>query len=162
MDTFADDLAIEDSLVAEQETGAGRKLRPRMPVKRDDVAGTCTFGDVTYAMDGLPPGIIRGLALRGLANLLYVSCDRDAMYAALLAGRLTSRTAKPREVSPWRRAIAAAMIEEAKKLGTPIAPEDALARAQAFPTAKLRECKKNLAVVKHYARITGASVSLLD
>jgi hypothetical protein len=141
--------------------------KERAPQRRSSIdldSCTVTIPEVgTFGLANLPSPVISYLTLRGLARELLAAEWPLDKFNDLKAGKLSDRPeAKAKQPNHWRAAIAAALIEAAKKTGSVMTTAEAADRAGRMDRAAVARAKCDPLVVKHYARLTGAAQSILE
>jgi hypothetical protein len=132
----------------------GSWSRDKIFAYRTDTDGTEQAFDLTK----LPQNVIDHTSFIGFSVILGRSKDRDATYASLVAGNITTRKpAGPKVVklSDWRLAIASAMVDATKKAEFPLTLDAAKAKAIDLTTEQVRALKTDAGVIKHYNKAKG-------
>ena len=136
-------------------TFAVKKPRETTTITGSILTITLPDGSVeTYDAHAVHNDSAHALKMVGLRDAMRTSTDRPKTYAALQAGTFGVRApAGPKDLDPWRMAIAHAVVEETKKSDVPLTLDQAKEKAAAVTRDQLVVAKRSPLVVKHYAKL---------
>lgn len=167
MESFDDTAAASGEVTEATGTAETAPAKaPRRQARFDLAAQTVTLlndnGEPAQVFDAkrLPANAQAYALLAGMWTFIRSHEDLDAAYDRLVQGDVPMpREPKGPALSPWRKAIANALVEATKKTDTPLTPEQADARAATLDRVQLAKAKTDPLVVKHYQKLTGGKDS---
>lgn len=164
MDTETSNQTADDQASGDTQTTApasAKKELSRWVVEGSIATVTDPDGNSnSFNLAALPQSVIDHLFLVGFKLVVGRADDRTKMFKALEAGELTIRKpAGPKELklSPWRLAIAHAMVEATKKTDAPLTLDAAKEKASALTKEQVAPAKTDALVVKHFNKLNGAA-----
>ena len=165
LDTDMDYIAETAKDVTEaNQTPATPAKAPRVKSNIDATNGLLTYDGTTISVASIPDATLNHLALAKVRDMLNQSDDVIATIARILAGNLSARgPAKPKEMDPWRRAIANVLVKETAKSDDPWSAERALDYAESLDRSGLIKAKQRGAVAAEHDKLMNAhKIGLID
>ncbi len=147
--------AIAETESAPEEKVKRRSVKLNLEEQKLKLVDKNTGETTEFEVGDYPETTQVFLMLSGLAKYLTLAKDLSAANEKLLEGieNLPKRGGRGR-ASPWRDAIAAAVMEKAKKAGVAMTIETANVKAKAVDKDTLVELKMDPDVLKHFRKLT--------
>ena len=118
---------------------------------------------MTYPYHSLPESVREHLYFVGLSTILMRADDPNTTYDKMDAGDIKVRAAPaPVEVSPWRQALALALVDAAKNCGQKLPLAEARFRVASMDDTEVDNYKSSAGVVVHHNKLTGQNTDSLS
>ncbi len=130
------------------------------PATRSVIMTEPSGSSSTYPLTSLPATSADYIAQLGLVVFCGRAEKPDEAFDKLVAGDIKPPAGepKPKQISVWRQAIAAAMQDVAKKNGAPMTADEAKAKAADLPKETVGALKVDPAVIRDYNKMTGTTL----
>jgi hypothetical protein len=169
VETTLTDTAGETAVVETATAVVAKEPRRKSAFNAEDNTMSVTHPDgvvETFNLGILSDEVTKHLTFLGAWAFIRSTNDLAANFALLVAGELPEKEAKAEKLSPWKLAVAHALVHESNQGNKPMSLDDAIPYVRDMDRKSIEKARLDPSVVFFYNQLVkkteDAKVSLLD